>query len=261
MNTKKTKIMHISKSRSRSTTPGNLQIADEKLEWVRTYKYMGLEINDNGSPIKSAEKLCSRSWKAIFKMNAALKGSDINTKLHFSLFDKIIKPILCYGSEVWGCGIHQITNPETFWKKIESLPTEKLHIKFLRFSLRVHSKASNVAVRGETGRYPFLITIIKSVLRYWLHINNENNDNPLLRAAANEDKRNLNLKGSWHGTLQSVLKLFGGSDLDIIHDSAFNAKKLTNSSTRCVKTLRTTGSQSYMKTHQHRGVNCHYIDK
>ena len=111
--------MCISKNKHRTSTCDNLHIAGENLERVKVYKYLGLEINDSGNLIKSAENLCSRSWKAIFKMNAALKGSDINTKLHSSLFDKLIKPITCYGSEVWGCGINQITNLETFWKKLK----------------------------------------------------------------------------------------------------------------------------------------------
>ena len=226
INTKKTKVMCISKNKHRTSTCDNLHIAGENLERVKVYKYLGLEINDSGNLIKLSENLCSRSWKAIFKMNAALKGSDINTKLHFSLFDKLIKPITCYGSEVWGCGINQITNLETFWKKAETLPAEKLHIKFTKFSLGVHSKASNVAVRGETGRYPFVITIIKSMLRYWVYINNEKNNNPLLQAAVKEDKQNLDLKGSWHGTLQNVLKLFNINDINVQQAPAINAQKI-----------------------------------
>ena len=37
---------------------------------------------------------------------------------------------------------------------------EKAHLQFIKYSLGVHKKASNVGSWGETGRYPLGITIL-----------------------------------------------------------------------------------------------------
>ena len=42
---------------------------------------------------------------------------------------------------------------------------EKLELKFCKAMLGVHKKASNAAARGELGRYPTIIYILKQVLK------------------------------------------------------------------------------------------------
>ena len=56
----------------------------------------------------------------------------------FDLFDKIVLPILLYGSEVWGFEMQN---------KIESV-----HVKFCKYVLGVSHVTSNCAVMGECGR-------------------------------------------------------------------------------------------------------------
>ena len=69
------------------------------------------------------------------------------------LFDKIVKPILLYGSEVWGfrnCGI-----------------LEKVHLKFCKLLLNVKTSTANCLVYGELGRYPLIIDIKQRMISYW----------------------------------------------------------------------------------------------
>ena len=49
---------------------------------------------------------------------------------------------------------------------------EKTELKFTKSILSVHRKASNAAVRGELGRYPIIIHIIKQVIKNWFRIVN-----------------------------------------------------------------------------------------
>ena len=65
-------------------------------------------------------------------------------------FDKMITPIVLYGSEVWG--IYCI-------KEID-----KFHIKFCKYVLGVKTQTSNFAVYGELGRFPFYIKAIERSL-------------------------------------------------------------------------------------------------
>ena len=69
-------------------------------------------------------------------------GVDIPPKQMMSLFDKLIKPVLCYNSEIWGSLISVVTNntkcENDFWQKVEGLPMEKMHLKFCKRVLGVH---------------------------------------------------------------------------------------------------------------------------
>ncbi len=47
---------------------------------------------------------------------------------------------------------------------------EKTDLKFTKSVLSVHRMASNPAVRGELGRYPTIIYILKQVLKNWFRI-------------------------------------------------------------------------------------------
>ena len=46
----------------------------------------------------------------------------------------------------------------------------RLILKFSKTILGVHRMASNAAVKGELGRYPMIIYIIKQILKNWFRI-------------------------------------------------------------------------------------------
>jgi hypothetical protein len=46
----------------------------------------------------------------------------------------------------------------------------KVHTKYLKIILGVHNNVCNIAVYGETDRYPFFITQNVKVFKYWLKI-------------------------------------------------------------------------------------------
>ena len=49
---------------------------------------------------------------------------------------------------------------------------EKLHLKFCKRILGVHSKSTNLAVYAELGRTPLILQISTTVAKFWLRINN-----------------------------------------------------------------------------------------
>ena len=53
-------------------------------------------------------------------------------------------------------------------------------MKFLKYSLSVHSKASNIGCWGETGRHPLIYEACKLAIDYYTRV--ENSDNPLISA-------------------------------------------------------------------------------
>ncbi len=59
-------------------------------------------------------------------------------------------------------------------------PTEKLHLKFCKSILGVHTKATNLAVYAELGHYPLLVDKLTTCMKYITYIETET-ENKLLK--------------------------------------------------------------------------------
>ena len=92
----------------------------------------------------------------------------------------------------------------------------KVTLSFLRQTLGVHKKTSNMAIFGETGKYPISIKIFVHILKYWYRL--KYSENPLLKACkvANiaQDQRGMQ---NWHKMVRFLLKI---TDLDNITDQS-----------------------------------------
>jgi hypothetical protein len=58
--------------------------------------------------------------------------------------------------------------------------SEKLHIKFCKRILGVHSKSANLAAIAELGRYPMIIQVSTLAIKYWLRINSPMYENQFI---------------------------------------------------------------------------------
>ena len=219
INAKKTKVMKMSKS-NKELPKTAIFIGDARLEWTESYKYLGLELNCSGDFMPTSENLCTRGWKAVFKIKSALKSLDINPELSINMFDTLVKPIVCYGSEIWGAinTLYCSKSKQNLWEKVEKLPVEVFQLKYCKGLLGVHKKSQNAAVMGELGRYPLFIQIMKTMLRYVKHLDEVKEERPLLAAAIKSDEMLANGK-SWRKNLEKIVKLFGFSTRGILSDS------------------------------------------
>ena len=125
------------------------------------------------------------AYHSIFKNFSNL--NNVPVKVLLKLFSSLVSPILLYFSEVWGAHLlGRLTNIEIFKKKLFNIISnvEKLHIKFWKRILGVHSKSTNLAVIAELGRYPMIIQISTLVIKYWLRINSRIYENQFVGKAA-----------------------------------------------------------------------------
>ena len=60
---------------------------------------------------------------------------------------------------------------------------------------------------GEVGRFPLIIYIVKSMLKFYQHIKDPKNKRPLLDASYQEDSQ-LPTGLSWINNVKSILKIF-----------------------------------------------------
>ena len=69
------------------------------------------------------------------------------------LFDKVIKPILLYSSEIWGCGNLDII--------------ERRQLKFYKQILNLKKSTPSFMVYRELGAYPLFIEIQYRMVSFW----------------------------------------------------------------------------------------------
>ena len=85
------------------------------------------------------------------------KAADLNNvQQMLTLFDRMVSPILCYGSEIWGT------------KHIETI--EWVQNTFCKFLLGVKYKTSKAAALGECGRLPMAAVYIPKCINYWIRL-------------------------------------------------------------------------------------------
>ena len=87
----------------------------------------------------------------------------------FKMFDQMIRPILCYGSEIWSAfdGNKKIfQNIDGIIKFLDSLDIENVHVKFCKFLMGVNKRAVNLAVKGKLGRFPVGISYMLHAFKY-----------------------------------------------------------------------------------------------
>ena len=89
----------------------------------------------------------------------------MSTSNAFKIFDTVVVPAICYGSEVWG------------YEYSETI--ERVQLKFCRYLLGVNSSVSRHAILGECGRLPLCCIYFKRCISYWIKLlGMENNRYP-----------------------------------------------------------------------------------
>ena len=156
VNVNKTKVM-IFKKGGRLPIDTRVIYNGSEIEIVKKFTYLGIVFSCGGSFEHTYEALSGQALKAIFKMKQFLqKFSNIDVRHKIELFDKLIKPILCYGCEVWGMN--------------NANKLENIHTHFLKEILGVKLQTQNNFVYGELGRMPLKQQRIIPILKYWLKI-------------------------------------------------------------------------------------------
>ena len=84
------------------------------------------------------------------------------------LYETMLKPIMCYGSAVWG-----FTGDQHL---------ERVELRFLKQILHLPASAPNMAVYGELGQLPVNLWWKERILKFWNRICSD--DAPALLKAA-----------------------------------------------------------------------------
>ena len=143
VNTDKTKIVIFSKYKYREKH--NFIYKNTTIEIVEHFKYLGAIFNFNNAFVKHKKHLFDQANKAMFALLRRNRQLNLPLDIQLELFDSLVLPILTYGYEVWG------------FENINLI--EKLHLKYLKYSLSLKMSTPTCMALGETGRFPVSIHI------------------------------------------------------------------------------------------------------
>ena len=196
VNTKKTQCMIFNKT-GRLLKNHGFTYNNTKLECVREYKYLGFIITPSGEVRTGLEDLRRRALNAFAKMKStlgALFRHDVANSIH--LYNYLVKPILTYCSDFWGC------------LQPKENPIEKAHRIFCKHLLGVRKQTNTEGVLQELGMLPLSLYAIKSVTKNWERIQ-QNKANTLL-VASNDYSRRENLP--WASNIRQIFASNGMLD-------------------------------------------------
>ena len=156
VNESKTKVMQFGKK-------GNFEVYfnGTRINEVLEYKYLGVIVRSIRQVNQDVfhcnyQYLCVQSRKAIFCTQRTTKCIEpLNPEIYFYMFDSLVRPILTYGSEVWGVcksGLQEL---------------DRVFLRYMRCVLRVKATTSTLAVYGECVRFPPSLSCHVSLLSFF----------------------------------------------------------------------------------------------
>ena len=81
------------------------------IEIVKDFNYLGIYFSRTGSFKVCKNHLSEKAIKAMYEVIKKGRKQNLSISCQLDPFDKIVKPILLYGCEIWGSAIM------TFWKR------------------------------------------------------------------------------------------------------------------------------------------------
>jgi hypothetical protein len=154
VNVDKTKIVIFRKGRRRRHTIFNL--GNENIEILEEYKYPGIYFTRTGSFIKTKKYLAEQANKALFSLLRKINQLSLHFDIQIDLFEKTIKPVLLYGSEIWGFGNFDIL--------------ERVQLKFYKYIFGLKKSTPSYMIFGESGVMPLSINIKHRVINFWIKL-------------------------------------------------------------------------------------------
>ena len=138
---------------------------------------------------------------------------NLSVKSQYDLFDKIVKPILLYGCEIWG-----FSNTDNI---------EKVHLKFCKLLLNLKKSTPNFMIYGELGIYPMSLYIQLRMVNFWSKMVN-GDDNRIAKILykyvflKNSDNQ---FRSDWLKCIKDILDKCGYSNIWLSQRN-FNSKWL-----------------------------------
>ena len=192
VNIKKTKVMIFNPRGlgSKNFPDFKFLINGNLLENTDSYSYLGLIFKPSGTVTAATAELYTKASRAWFSISHIIyQNKRLSVQRGFKLLDSLVMPCGLYASE--------FTTPFVIPQKSldlkrslisvwETFQLEKINQRAGRMLLSVHSKASRLAVLGETGRYPVYLQALRNTLKYEWSLTHKSGMDSLAKSALTE---------------------------------------------------------------------------
>ena len=199
INVKKTKVLIF--SRGRISKHLKFFIRNDEIEIVKDYKYLGVYFSRSGSFLKTRKYLQEKAIKAMYGLLQKCRKNKLSIECQLDMFDRIVLPVLLYGSEIWG------------FENLDII--ERVHLRFCKLILHLKPTTPNFMVYGELGRFPISVMIKVRMIKFWCRILNSSNDKLsfLLYKLLYINFNNYGYESKWLISVKSILENCGMSNI------------------------------------------------
>lgn len=151
INISKTKIVVFGRGKLKRNMHFTFQQHD--IEIVDEYKYLGVYLGRSGSFIAAKKHVAEQANKALFSLLKKIRSLSLPYDIQIDLFNKMIKPILLYGCEIWGTGNVDIL--------------ERVQLKFYKQIFCLKKSTPSYMIYGELGITPLYVDIQTRLISFW----------------------------------------------------------------------------------------------
>ena len=181
---------------------------------TNSYKYLGFIFTPSGEITTGLKDLKVRALRAYYKMKGKLGHFfRLQPLISLFLFDTLVKPVLLYASDFWGC-----------LKAPANNPIENVHLMFCKHLLGVQRQTTTLGVLLELGEIPITIFAKKHCIKIFSRVEHLSKANKLLIASVKYSNEN-NCK--WTFSIKSCLDVMGIGHTNTVatHKKAFERMK------------------------------------
>ena len=207
VNLKKTKGMIFNKTGR--FIRSSYRLNDKFIYTTDTYQYLGFLFTPYGGINWGLKNLKERALRAYYSLKRKMGPYfRLNITTTIFIFNTLIKPILLYSSDFWGC-----------LKMPRNNPLESVQNKFYKELLGVQRQTSNVGVILELGEIPIVIDAKKNNIKNYSRIFHLKQASPILKSATQP----LSNENTWMSAVTSHLDKIGiGTNvIQKVHQKAY----------------------------------------
>ncbi|KAL4304934.1 hypothetical protein AHAS_Ahas16G0027900 [Arachis hypogaea] len=209
----KTEYMECKFSLKRENPNIEVKIGENILRKVKSFKYLGCIIQDNGEIEHDVNHRIQAGWSKWRSVSGFICDKKVPLKLKGKFYRTAIRPAMLYGTECWaakGEHEHKLSVAEMkMWRWMSG------HTRL--------DKIRNEDIRERVGVAPIVEKMVKSRLRWFGHVRRRPIEHPVRRVDEMEDGQRAKGRGRPKKTIHKVVKRdlhVNGLSVDMIHDRA-----------------------------------------
>ena len=154
VNIDKTKVIIFSRGKTKKFK--SFKFGKNTIKVVDDYVYLGTTFNYNGTFNKAKAKQALQAKKDTFSIITKIKQLNLTFETSIELFERLIIPVLLYGSEIWG-----YENPKQLQTMVNNV---------MRKFLKLHKSTPICMINGELGLKEISEYIENRMMNFWFQV-------------------------------------------------------------------------------------------